>query len=254
VVGPSAIPFVPAVLGQRCGYFSSRVPLQTLIDLNYAHWQVLTDRRHIMHIACVPMLVRVGYSPPAEGDGVQEVSQNIMIDIPQGGDLRWLEASGAGIAPTAEELTQIENRMANVSIAFLQPDTRAAETAEAKRLDAQASNATLASVARAHQDAFELAAQFDAEYMNEEPPEIGFNLDFAGETIAPDLIAQLSSMAAQNQLSLETMLTIIKSGGVLPDEVEPREEVQRIARQPQPKLLAAPAAGGAPPAVPPPPT
>lgn len=223
------IPFVFFAAGDVTGPYATKPPLLDLADVNIAHYQVSSDRRHVMHIACIPVPVREGYVAPAQAEGaVQPVGPNIMQDLPIGGDFRWASPDAVAFEPTKDELTSLERQMASLGLAFLQSETRAAETAEGKRIDATAQNATLSSAARNLQDAAETALGFHAQYLGLTGGSIEVNREFERILLDPQMITALSTLEQAGQLSLETLLRILKIGHVLTDDIDVAAEVARI--------------------------
>ncbi len=224
--GPSRIPFAfyaPAGFGEP-------PPLIDLADLNLTHYRTDTDRRHLMRIGCLPIPVRVGYVK-RDDEPDKPWGSNILQDVPTGGNIFWAEITGAAFEVTGKDLQMIEARMGSLGLAFLQPETRAAETAEAKRIDATAQNASLASAARALQDTLEEAQSYHAAFLNIAPGSVTVNTDFERVQLDPQTVTALSALEVAGQLSLETLLSVLKVGHVLPDDVDVATELGRILKQ-----------------------
>src|SRR6185436_2923447 len=64
----------------------------------------------------------------------------------------WLSPDISVLEPAMKSLQNNEAAQGAAGLSFLAPETRAAETAVAKRIDASAQNATLATVGRRGQD------------------------------------------------------------------------------------------------------
>jgi hypothetical protein len=226
ITNVTEIPLVPFYTDQT-GFFMSRPPLIDLAHANILHYQTNSDMLHAAHIANVPILFGKGF----KADSV-EVGPNSGIFIGAGGadvDCKWLETSGTGIGLTLEILKQIEAGMAVLGLNMLVRETRAAETAEAKRLDKSEQDSALASAAQSLQDATENALKFTAEFMKlPEGGTVTVNRDFMPEGMTPELIAKLSNMVASSQLSLETMWLILGEGGILPDDFDAELEKEQI--------------------------
>ena len=226
-------PRIPFALGRfgptaSDAWLDTRPPLYDLAELNIAHYRVATDRRHIMHLACVPILAEIGSTPPKPGQQERVIGPGALVQIPNPeGDLKYVEPGGTALAPTREELQDLERRMAQVSLAFLASDTRAAETAEAKRIDSAAQNATLSAAIRTLEDLLEEALGYHATYRQERPGGISLNREFEELNLTPEMIKVLSDMVAVGQLDLDTFWELLKQGRILPpgfkaDEVKAR--------------------------------
>lgn len=232
LVGPSSIPYVPLVVGPATSPVTAAPPLLDLLDLNVMHFRVKAGRLHLMNLSCVPIPVRRGYVPPiaAEGQGnqprVMGFGANVLQDLPAEGSFEWVEPKGTAFQPTREELQDLETQMAALGLAFLASDTRAAETAEAKRIDSVAQNATVVSVADALDDFAERCLAFHAEYMglavstDSGAPSGGSfksNRDFERTVLDPQTLNTLSEMQTRGQLSLSTLWRLMEQGNALPD-------------------------------------
>lgn len=226
--GPVEIPFSPFVAGNDPAFMESEPPLLDLADVNLAHYRVSADRRWLMHIGCVPVPVRVGYRPQIEGQ-TMPFGPNILQDIPQGGDFFWAEIAGGAFAPTKDELDALERRMGSLGLAFLASETRGAETAEAKRIDSQAQNATLASVVTAFKACLDRAGVYHAQYQRlDTPPTFDVNTDFERQLMETGLAQLFSDMEAKGQLSLDTLFVLLKRGNLLPHDFDGETEQERV--------------------------
>ena len=233
------IPFAFVVLAPDPDDLDADPPLQDLADVNIAHFKITADRRHLMHIACVPIPVRtglVGGFTGVDGEkttGEMAIGPNLLQDLPKDGTFSWAEVSGTGFAPTKEEKDDLERQMGSLGWAFLSSETRAAETAEAKRIDSAAQNATLADCVRALKDALENAAAIHMEYrgVTDDASLPGFTVNTEFESIVGDsaFVAAVSALEAAGQLSLDTLWQLLTKARVLPDDFDPEEEKKRIA-------------------------
>lgn len=266
VTNQTRIPFVVFYAGQRIGPLHTEPPLLDLAYSNIAHVQVLSDRRHSLHIASVPILVFVGRPLSAQQDEegnakTQEVGSNVGLDVPIGGDVKYVEHNGSALGQTREELTDLERRMSALGLSLLQQMVRPAESAEAKRIDKSEKDAIVKSPSRSWVDSMEMALQFWANYYREDSGgSIFVNDDYEDVVLDATMIKVYSDMVAADQLDLETMYTILKNRGALPEDVDLEVVKANIEKQQakaleQAKLLmpsSAPAPGQPrPPATPP---
>lgn len=233
--GPKRIPLAIAYCGPRVAPMESKPPLLDLAHANVSHTNVLADHRYALHLASCPILVFKGRQKSRKADGTEEEQQiigpDIGIDLPadSNADVFYVEHTGSALGQTRDELKDIEQRMAAMGLAMLTRETRAAETAEAKRMDKEEKQATLASAARSMQDAIEAALQFHAEYMGEASGgSCEVNKKFEDAGIDPSIAKLLSDMVLAGQLSLETMWRILKSRDILPQDMDDVKELARI--------------------------
>ncbi|MGH7470354.1 MAG: DUF4055 domain-containing protein [Longimicrobiales bacterium] len=242
----SRIPLTTAY-SDRTGFMTSNPPLLDLAIENIGHYQVRSDRRNSLHIAGVPIPIFTGL----DDDDKITVSVEKGIRLPVGGDAKYLEPTGAALEQMREELRDTEQRMAALGLAMLQRDTRAAETAEARRIDASESQSSLSTAARSHEGALNEALSFHAEWLDQGADAGGkceVNRDFEDQTMAPEMITALSNMVAQGQLSVDTLWDRMQKGEILPDDFDTENEKKLIAEQGMREIKAALDAGARKPA------
>jgi hypothetical protein len=256
------IPFTAFYAGHRIGPLHTEPPLLDLAYSNIAHVQVLSDRRHSLHIGSVPILVFIGrpISAQQDEDGnpkTQEVGSSIGLDVPIGGDVKYVEHQGHALGATREELQDLERRMSALGLSLLQQMVRPAESAEAKRIDKTEKDAIVKSPARSWQDSMEMALQFHANYYKEPTGgSIFIDDDYEDITLDANTIKVYSDMVAANQLDLDTLYTILQNRGALPEDLDFEKIKQNIADEKAASLAEAtalmkagatqPAAGGGP--------
>jgi hypothetical protein len=245
VTNQTRIPFVVFYAGKRKGPLWTDPPLLDLAYSNIAHVQVLSDRRHSLHIASVPILVFIGRPLAAQlnEDGtpkVQEVGSNVGLDVPIGGDVKYVEHSGSALGQTREELNDLERRMSALGLSLLQQMIRPAESAEAKRIDKSEKDAVVKSPARSWVDSMEMALQFHANFYKEPTGgSIFINDDYEDVVLDATMIKVYSDMVAADQMDLETMYTILKNHGAVPDDIDVAEVQSRIEEKQKKDLAAA---------------
>jgi hypothetical protein len=230
------IPFAKLVAGQVISINETMPPLINLADLNLEHHRVKTEIHNICGLACIPTPVRVGAQPIRNATtGEMEYPPVILgprntIEVPAGpgNDFKFVSPDVAVVEPHRQNLEDIKVDMGAAGLAFLAPDTRAAETAEAKRIDAAAQNATLSTLASNLKDFLELMFQHTGAYMTEKSGSVDVNTDFEGTIMEPSVMQALGSLSAQGRLSIETLLKELERGKRLPEGFAVDEELRRI--------------------------
>ena len=145
--GETSLPYIP-LLPLYCvktGFFQGSSNLQTLADLNRAHWQSLSDQMNITHVARVPILFGTGF----DNEDDLQVGSNSAILGPGGSELKYVEHSGAAIKAGLDELKDIEERMMIESLEIINDNDY---TASGKALDISDSNSSLQDLALRLQD------------------------------------------------------------------------------------------------------
>jgi hypothetical protein len=235
--GVNRIPISVVYAGPRRGPLHSMPPLLDLAYANISHVQVLTDHRYALYLASVPLLVFKGRPAAQLVDDQNQpvrtlVGPNVAIDVSETGDVKYVEHSGSALGQTRMELKDLETRMATLGLAMLQHETRAAETAEAKRIDKSEKDATVATAARSLLDAAEIALDFHAQFLGYGPGAGGsveMDLDFELETMDAQTMQAIINMVSANQLSIQTMWELFMNRGVLPPDMDQEVEMERIS-------------------------
>lgn len=236
------IPFAFFLAGTRIGPNETKPPLLSLADLCIEHHQIKTGMLHLEQLAFVPTVVRTGYVAPIDPDTNEPnpapvvLGPRSVIDVPVGGKVEWLTPTVDVLAPAEKTLANNEAAQGAAGLAFLAPETRHAETAQAKRIDAAAQNATLATVGRNLQDTLEEAFGFTADFMRIKAGSVTVNTDFENTVMDAQMITALGTLAANGKLDLETLLDLLVKGKVIPGGIDPSEIVARILKEnaPQP--------------------
>lgn len=215
------------VYAEQKGFMRSDPPLLDLALENILHYQIRSDRINSLHIAGVPIPVFTGLT--LKGKEEMEASTSYGITLPEGGDAKYLEPMGNALSESREELRASEAKMAAMGLSMLQHETRAAETAEAKRLDKSEKDSSLSTIARSLQDGLETAMQYTARWMGlETGGSILVNRDFEVIKLNPQILRELRAMVADGALSLETLWDMMVSGEILPDDFDKDLERTRV--------------------------
>jgi len=211
----------------RTGLLESSPPMLDLALENVKHFQIRSDRDNGIHVTNNPVPVFVGI----EADDVT-VGSNVGIAIPDvNGDAKYMEPAGKGLASAQQELQDIEQRMAALGLAMLQRDTRAAETAEARRIEKSETDSNLATAARGLQQSLVEAVEFHAEWLDQEDGagQVTVNRDFESQMMPPQMVQSLASLVDTGKLSLETMWDLLERGEVLPAGFDREQEMARLS-------------------------
>lgn len=204
-------------------------PLEDLAHEQVLHYQIRSDRTNLLHFSHVPVPVSKGGKLDAVAFG-----PTMGVEVPADGDFKIEEASGSALGQSAEELRDIEKRMASLGLAQLERDTRAAETARARELEKVESDSKLAVAVRALRGAIEKAQAHHAMMRGEEMPEeagVELNTDFDSLVMDPAEIRELRELVDAEYLSVETLWERLQKGEVLGDTFDPDTERERIRQE-----------------------
>ncbi len=245
--GTSGLPYIPFVplYGWRTGFMEAIPPLLDLAYLNVKHWQSQSDQDTILHVARVPILAVSGVS----GDFTLTVGGSAAVQLPEGGQMKFVEHTGAAIDAGASSLDALEQQMiqAGAELLVKQPGTRTATESEN---DAEANKSDLQRIAEGFENSLDQALQMMADYGQLGPAgHVTLYKDFGAATLSDASAQLILSMEGAGLISGATAINEFKRRGTLSSEVDPAKEAAAVEAQgPKLGLLVPPAEPPEPPA------
>jgi len=227
------LPISVAYAGRTHGPLHSIPPLLGVAYANLSHWQNKTELQWGTRISAIEQPVITGdlaLDPTtlAPITGVK-IGWEHYVHLQTGGTFEWRGPSRSGMAELKLRCEEAEQEMAALGMSFLSRETRAAETAEAKRLDATAENSTLATAAQGIEDALNLAWSHHAWYEGVEDvnaPSLTLNRDFDRVTLDAAYIGAIGALVGQG-LPVREAVRILSKGGAIPTTAE--DELDQLA-------------------------
>jgi hypothetical protein len=220
-VNQTEIPIAEVTTSGRRGLFDSDPPLIDLAYVNIAFYQRSSDQSTSIHKTCVPVLAIIGASSPAtDNKTAVVVGPDTVLWLPLGADAKYVSHDGAALNEVKVSLDDMKNDMGVLGLSMLAPQRRAAETAQAKRIDKSASDSKLAVTARGLQDAVERALQFHARYLGlSDGGSIEINREFDDMSMQADMMTAWATLATALNLPVRIVLEALQDGQRLtPDE------------------------------------
>ncbi|MDT4854602.1 hypothetical protein FQZ97_889140 [compost metagenome] len=155
-----------------------------------------------------------------------------MLSLPTGADIKVVQGSAEAVNVGQESLDKIVDQMRMAGAKLLQRDKQPTKTATQAEEEAAQELSPLARMAHQFADALAQLLQIFADY--KDIPEGGhvemrgnFDADFIPEVALPQLLA----MANAGMLSNETLFAEMQRRGVISDEYEWADELERIEAQ-----------------------
>jgi hypothetical protein len=229
--GKTSLGHIPltTIYTDRTGFMTAKPPLLELAYLNAKHWQSQSDQDNILHVARVPMLAISGI----DDDTWQlKVGTANATKLPTGGDMKWVEHTGASIEAGRTSLADLEDQMRVAGAKLLQKETKSVKTATQAEEEAAQEMSPLQTMASGLEDGIDQILQHFAELSG--LPEGGhvqvqgnFDIDFAPETTLPLLL----NMASQGRLSDQTLFSEMQRRNVVSSDINWEEESAKIAAQ-----------------------
>lgn len=229
------IPIAEIITSGRRSMFESDPPLYDLACLNIAHYQQWSDAAWSRYKTNAPILFGAGFETPLNDDGTPReraitVGANTAIFQPNpNASLQYVAHDGASLDNSEKALETLKSDMGTLGVSMLAPQKRAAETAEAKRLDKATSDSALSVTARGLQDGLERALGFHARYMLlPSGGSIEINRDFEGLAMDPAVMTAFASLIAQG-LPWDIALDQLQKGGRVAEDVDVETMALEIA-------------------------
>lgn len=232
----SVIPWVTFYTG-RTGFMTAKPPLLELAHLNIKHWQSQSDQDNILHVIRVPILVRIGVQAQYDNQGKVippefKVGTGALTDLPINGDMKYVEHTGKAVDAGRQALLDLIAEMRMAGAKLLTPDKSATKTATQAEEEAAQDLSPLSRMANHFADCLAQLLQFMADYRS-----LGeggtvemrgsFDVDYMPEVSLPTLVA----MANAGMISKETLFTEMQRRGVISDEYDWADELEKIDSQ-----------------------
>ncbi len=211
------------------GFMSSQPPLEDLAFTNLAHFQSMSDQRHILHVARVPLLFGAGFPEAAEGTSQIEISVNraVLAGDPAA-KLGYIEHSGAAIGAGRQDLKDLEEQMVALSLDPL--IARVGNmTATQSALGAAESHSTLQAMAYSLRNTLNEALLITERAAGiEEGGEVQINTEFGLQLREAEHVGALLQMRLAGDISRETFWAELKRRDVLSDLFDPDTEIELL--------------------------
>lgn len=222
----ATLPIAVAYTGRTAEPFTAVPPLLGVAWANLGHWQQASNLRFYRELAAFPQPTIRGALVDATGNGdpaALKLGPMVLVQVAEAGEFKWTELTGSALEQVEKGVVQKEQQMAAMGVSFLARDTRAAETAEAKRLDAAAEDSTLATASQAIEDALNLALEHHAWYLGlaaEDAPTLMLNRDFEAVALTPQHAQAIAALIQAGMPIRQAVATLVVGGFVAATEDE----------------------------------
>jgi hypothetical protein len=222
------VPFVP-VYGQRTGFMTGKSPLIELAFMNVEHWQSASDQRTILHVARVPILTIIGID---DDKFKLTIGASAAVKIPLGGDMKYVEHTGAAITAGQSDLDKLEERMVSAGSELISIRQTGPKTATQVSSENEGNKCALQRITSALDDALNLALEYMAIWVGlEEGGHVNIFKDFAAILPYGNEMTGLLSAVQMGLISKKTAIIEMKRRGILAPEVDSDIEQEEIDAQ-----------------------
>jgi hypothetical protein len=213
------LPVSISYTGRTDGIMDARIPLLGVAFANLSHWQLSTNLRFNTEVAAFAQPTVSGRFVPDEQTGTSkglEIGPLVFVHLEQGGEFKWTEAAGTGLERLAKLVLTKLDEMSAQGVSFLSGDKRAAETAEAKRLDSTAENSTLATAGQGIEDSVNMAFETHAWYRGidkDTAPVLTISRDYESTALESPIMVAYIQAVKDAGLPIRILLEAWQQGG-----------------------------------------
>ncbi|MDO8039497.1 DUF4055 domain-containing protein [Janthinobacterium sp. SUN137] len=214
--GPMSLGSIPLVTfyTRRTGFMTAVPPLRDLADLNIKHWQSSSDQDSILHTARVPILALIGLD---EGGDVS-IGAKSALRLPQGGDAKYVEHTGAAIEAGRQSLQDLEAQMRAMGAELL-VETQVSTTATQNNIEDDEAKCQLSRMVEGLEDALDNAvgimhAWVKREYVGDIDIFDDFSSGAVLQAAGPFLLA-LANLVEAGMLSKEDAFGEMRRYGII---------------------------------------
>ena len=218
------LPIAVAYAGRTDAAYTATPPLLGVAWANLGHWQQASNLRFYRELAAFPQPTVTGALMDGNGDpAALKLGPMVLVQVTENGKFEWTELQGSALDQVEKGVHAKEQQMAAMGVSFLSRDTRAAETAEAKRLDAAAEDSTLATAAQAIEDALNIAWEHHAWYLGlakPDAPVLSLNRDYENVTLTPQHAQAIAALIQAGMPIRQAVATLVVGGFLTATEDE----------------------------------
>lgn len=232
------IPLAVGYAGRTDALFCADPPLLPIAWCNLEHYRISCDLRYYESLCAYPQPYIKGSLAPtglitADGAAVPakfQMGPNVLWHLTADSEAGFVELAGTTLDKLAASVQRCKDEMGELGASFLAKKTRGVETAEAKRIDSAAENATLATAAVGIADMANQAWRFHAMYLGIEPaqaPTVALNTEFEDLSMDPALMDAYTRAVTTAGFPLREWLEQLQQGG----RIRPDADLDELANE-----------------------
>lgn len=224
------VPLVTAY-AKKDGEMCSCPPYEKLAYLNLAHWQSQSDQFNILRFARFAILFGSGLDDDAVKQKQVIGPMNMIKTTSENADLKFVEHNGSAIDAGRTSLIDLQNLM---EVVGTQPliDKTGNSTATGKAIDASRNQAEVQAWIRSLEQAIIDAFKFHGKWTDTDAEvKVKIYSDFKVSLFGASDIDTLSKLAIAGKLSTSTLLNEMKRRGMVAEDVDTQEELDRIEEE-----------------------
>lgn len=208
-----------------------QIPMLALARLCLTIYRGEADYRHTLFMQGQDTLVTIGDTPADSGNPHKRiVGSGASIDLPQGGDAKYIGVSSNGLAEQRQAIENDRNRASELGANLLSSSKAGSKEAEETlKIRVAARTATLITVVKAGAEGLQQALRIAAVWKGADPEEVIVtpNMDFVEDSFAPsDLVDMMTAKRLGAPIALQSVHAWMKDKDVTALEFD--EELRLI--------------------------
>lgn len=221
------------------------VPLYGLGRIAVRIYRLDADYTTSLHMTSEPTPVVIGFDDPKAAKEAGHLPQGIgaatLWVLPPGGDAKFLEFTGPGIAAQKQAIADALTEAVAFGSQILVDTSKAAESGDAIQLRLGNQHSLLHLVAQNSAAGLERALKNIALWIGEDPDAVKVtpNLEFFDKPLDAQTLTALVAGWQQGAYSYSTMFDRLKRGNIVPMDRTEDEEKEFMAADPPPEQVAA---------------
>ena len=201
--------------------------LLEVADIDLDHYRLSTDLRHGLHYTALPTMFVFGEMTDENGKAIQlkvgAGSANHITD--SSGRAELLEFTGAGLGAIEKAMDSDVSAMAAIGAKMLQNPSSGIKAAETARIEASGESATLSTIANACEALLTQLLQWASIWEgSSDEVSVRLNRDFLDTKLNPQELTALLATWQGGGMSLDTFLTNLQKGELLPKGIDIEDE------------------------------
>ena len=202
-----------------------------LANINLDQYRMSTDQRHGLHWTALPTLFLFGDLRDENGNKKQikvgAGSANHIEDTDAKAEL--LEFSGAGLGALKSAIDDNIQTMASIGAKMLLGGSNGVKAAETARIEASSETATLSTLANSIDSTMTALLEILAQWQGAPVPVYRVNRDFIDTNLDSQTLLAYLQVYQSGGMSLDSFLSLLVKGELLPENVSAEDEADRIA-------------------------
>jgi len=211
-------------------------PMIDLFDVNLDHYRLSADHKHGLHFGGLPTAVVSGYTPENKGDKLYIGSASAWVFSDPQAKASYLEFTGQGLKPIAEEMKADEERMATLGSRLLSAEKKAVETATVAQIHRAGESSVLSGIAQTISAGLTMALNTFCEWAGSPGDwSVEINRDFVPETMTYQELTALVTAWMSGAISQQVLFDNLKAGEIISEDLSLEDMQAQIGDAPLPK-------------------